>query len=118
ALADLQVRRRPGVRRVVQVVLRQVRQQLPGEAQRVVLVLGEVVRGTAAAVVHAAAAQLLEGDVLAGDRLDDVRAGDEHVRRPVDHDREVGEGRGVDVPTGTGPHDQRDLGDHAGGVHV
>ena len=69
-------------------------------------------------VVGAGAAELLHRDVLAGDGLDDVGAGDEHVGGAVDHDREVGDRGGVDVPAGAGAHDQRDLRDDAGGVHV
>ena len=69
-------------------------------------------------VVGAGAAELLHRDVLAGDGLDDVGAGDEHVRGLVDHDREVGDGGGVDVPAGAVAHDQADLRDDAGGVHV
>jgi hypothetical protein len=37
-------------------------------------------------VVGAGAAEVLHRDVLAGDGLDDVGAGDEHVRGLVDHD--------------------------------
>ena len=69
-------------------------------------------------VVGAGAAEVLHRDVLAGDGLDHVGAGDEHVGGAVDHDREVGDRGGVDVPAGAGAHDQRDLRDDAGGVHV
>ena len=68
-------------------------------------------------VVRARAAEFLERDVLAGDGLDDVRAGDEHLRGLVDHDDEVGQRGGVDVPAGGRAHDQRDLRDDAGGAH-
>jgi hypothetical protein len=64
------------------------------------------------------AAEFLHGDVLTGDRLDDVRAGDEHLAGLVDHDDEVGQRGGVDVPTGRGAHDERDLRDDAGGLDV
>ena len=69
-------------------------------------------------VVGPGAAELLHRDVLTGDGLDDVGTGDEHVGRAVDHDREVGDRGGVDVPAGARAHDQADLGDHAAGVHV
>ncbi len=118
AVADLQVRRDLERRRVIKVVLRQVGQQRPRVVQRVVLVLGEVVGVAAAAVVDAGAAQFLEGDVLSRDRLDDVGAGDEHVGRLIHHDREVGEGRRVDVAARAGAHDQGDLRDHTGGAYV
>ena len=48
-------------------------------------------------VVGAGAAEVLHRHLLAGDRLDDVGAGDEHLRGLVDHEREVGERGGVDV---------------------
>ena len=57
-------------------------------------------------------------DVLAGDRLDDVGTGDEHVGLLVDHDGEVGDRGGVDRAAGARAHDQRDLRDDAGGHHV
>ena len=66
------------------------------------------------------AAELFHADVFAGHRLDDVGAGDEHLRGLVDHDDEVGEGGGVHGATGGGAHDDRDLRDDArrGGVQA
>ena len=68
-------------------------------------------------VAHGAA-QLLEGDVLAGHRLHHVGAGDEHVAGALDHEDEVGHGRAVDGAAGAGPEDHADLGDHPRGLHV
>ena len=68
-------------------------------------------------VAHGAA-ELLEGDVLAGDRLHHVGAGDEHVRGALHHEDEVGHGRRVDRAAGAGPQDHADLGDHARGRDV
>ena len=85
---------------------------------RLVLVGEHRVRHTALAVVRARAAELVEADVLAGDRLDDVGTGDEHVRGLVDHHGEVGDGGGVDRAAGARAHDQRDLRDDAGGQDV
>src|SRR5665648_806437 len=65
------------------------------------------------AELHVTAAELLETDVLAGDRPDHVGAGDEHVRRAVSHHDEVRQRGGVHGPAGTGPQGQRDLGDDA-----
>ena len=69
-------------------------------------------------VVGAGAAELLHGDVLAGDGLDHVGSGDEHRGGLVDHDGEVGDRGGVDVAAGAVAHDQADLRDDAGGVDV
>ncbi len=75
-------------------------------------------RHPAQRVVGAGAAELLQRDVLASDRAYDIGAGDEHLRRLVDHDHEVGEGRRIDVAAGRRPHDQRDLRDDPGCQHV
>ena len=72
-------RRRLGDQRVVEVVGRQVGQQRLDVPDRVLLGRREIVRVAGERVVGTGAAQLLEPDVLAGDRLDHVRAGDEHV---------------------------------------
>ena len=63
-------------------------------------------------------AQLLEGHVLAGDRLHHVGPGDEHVARALDHEDEVGHGRAVDGAARAGPEDHADLGDDAGRLGV
>ena len=103
---------------LVEVVLRQVAQQRLDVVEGVLLVGAHVVRVAGLGVVGAGAAEVLHRDVLAGDGLDHVGAGDEHVGGAVDHDREVGDRGGVDVPAGARAHDQRDLRDDAGGVHV
>ena len=64
------------------------------------------------------AAQLLEGDLLAGHRLHHVRAGDEHVAGLADHEDEVGHGRAVDRAAGAGPEDHADLGGDPGRLDV
>ncbi len=53
-------------------------------------------------VAGAGAARFLHGDVLAGDRLDDVWAGDEPVRGLVRHHHEVGDGTGGSSPRRSG----------------
>ena len=75
-------------------------------------------RGAGLGHVGVRAAQFLHRDVLAGDGLDDVGAGDEHLAGLVDHHDEVGQRGGVDVAAGGGAHDQRDLRDDAGGQDV
>ena len=59
--------------------------------------------------VDRCAAQMLAIDILVRHRFHDLGSGDEHVARPLDHDREVGDGRRVDGAAGTRPQDQRDL---------
>jgi hypothetical protein len=64
------------------------------------------------------AAEFFGGHVFVGHRLDHFRAGDEHVRRVLDHEDEVGHRRAIDRAAGAGPHDQRNLRHHARGENV
>ena len=104
--------------RLAAVVAGQVGQHLLDPVEGVLLAGGDVVRHAGFHHVGVGAAEVLHGDVLAGDGLDDVRAGDEHLAGLIDHDDEIGERGGVHVATGCGTHDQRDLRDHAGGGDV
>ena len=105
-------------RRILEVVLWQVGEQIAHVLQRVILIGSQIVRVARDLGVGAGSAQLLQGDVLTGDGLDDGRAGDEHLGALVDHDDEVGEGGGVHLPAGRRPHDDRDLWDDARGAGV
>ncbi len=100
------------------VVIGQEAEQRPRIVDRVVLVVGEVVRDSRAGVVGEGAAELLHADVLAGDCLDDVGTGDEHLAGLVDHDHEVRQCRTVDGAAGGRAHDDGDLRDDAGGSGV
>jgi hypothetical protein len=62
--------------------------------------------------------KFFEGHVFAGDGLNHVWPGDEHVAAVFDHEDEVGEGGGVDRAARARPHDGADLGDDAGGQGV
>ena len=66
----------------------------------------------------AGAAEFLQRHLLPGHRAHDVRSGDEHLRLAVDHHDEIGQGGGVHMAAGIRAHDQRDLRDDAGQVHV
>ncbi len=100
------------------VVARQVAQQLLDVIERVLLVGGDVVRDAGLRHVRLCTAEVFHRDVLAGDGLDHVGAGDEHLAGLVDHDDEVGQCGGVDVAAGRCAHDQRDLRDDARGADV
>ncbi len=101
--------RRRSPRRVVEIVLWQVPEDPPREAERLRFVVGRDVRNPAARRVGRRPTKRLRVDVLVGDGLHDVRPGDEHVARALDHDREVGDRRGVHRPAGTRAHHQRQL---------
>ena len=75
-------------------------------------------RHAGGARVGARAAEGLCGDLLVGDRLDDVGAGDKHVGRVLDHHREVRHRRRVHRAARARPHDHRYLRHHARRVHV
>ena len=64
------------------------------------------------------AAELLEADVLPRHGLHDVGARDEHVGGALDHEHEVRDRGRVDGAAGARPHDERDLRDDAGRLHV
>ena len=100
-------------RRQLEVVLGQERHEVARVLEARLLVVGGEVRHARLRVVGHGAAELLELDLLAGDRLDHVGARDEHVRGLLDHEDEVGHGRGVDGAARARAHDQRDLRDHA-----
>ena len=53
----------------------------------------------------ARATKLFHANVFAGHGLDDVWAGDKHVRGLVDHDHEVGQRWGVNRSTCSRTHD-------------
>ena len=55
--------------------------------------------------VYAGTAEVLLVDILASDGLHHLRAGEEHIRRVLHHQREVGEGGGVDGTAGTRTED-------------
>ena len=105
-------------RRLLQVVRGQIGQQVPGEVDAVLLVVGLVVRDAGLDAVRVGAAEILEGHVLPGHGLDHVGAGDEHVAGALDHEGEVGDRGGVDRPARARAHDQRHLRDDARGHHV
>ena len=105
-------------RRLVDVVARQVREQLADQPQARAIVGHGEVRDAARRVVRHRAAELVLRDLLVRHRLDDVGAGHEHVARALDHDVEVGDRRRIDRAAGARAHDRGDLRHDAGGERV
>ncbi|MPM58240.1 hypothetical protein SDC9_105071 [bioreactor metagenome] len=103
---------------VLEVVLRQVGDQLADVLESVGLIDRQIVGVARLGVVGTATAEFLHRDVLAGHRADDLGAGDEHLTGLVDHDDEVGECRRIDVAAGSRAHDHADLRDDSGGLHI
>ena len=101
------------LRRRLEVVGGQEAHQVADVLEAALLVLGGEVGDARLRVVAHRPAQLLELDLLAGDRFDHFGAGDEHVRGLFDHEDEVGHRRRVDGAAGAGAHDQADLGNDA-----
>ena len=105
-------------RRLVGVVLRQERDEIARVLEARLLVRGGELRDARLRRVRRRAAELLERDLLAGHRLHDVGAGDEHVRRALDHEDEVGDRGRVDGAAGARSHHERDLRHDTRGLHV
>ena len=101
-------------RRISEVVLRQESEEAPRRGKSLSLVVGGEMRHAAPGRVRRRAAERLGVDILVGDSLHDIGPGDEHVARPIDHDREVGDGRRVHRATGARPQDQGQLGHDPG----
>ena len=107
-----------GVRRALEVVLRQEREQVARVLEARLLVGRGEVRDAGLRRVRRRAAELLERDLLAGDRLHDVGAGDEHVRRALRHQHEVGDRGRVDGAAGARAEHERELRHDARGLDV
>ena len=75
-------------------------------------------RDAAGRVVRHGAAQILLGNIFVRNGFDDVRAGDEHVRRVARHENEIGDGRRIHGAARARAHDGADLRDHAAGQRV
>ena len=86
-----------------------------GPVERLALGLGEDVHDAGAAAVRLGAAEAQHVDVLAGDRADDVGAGDEDAALGAEDDH-VGEGGTVGGAAGGGAEHDGDLRDDAGGL--
>ena len=106
------------VRWLLEIVLRQERQQVADVFETGPLVARDERGNARSRRMGDRPAELLGGDVLAGDGAHDVGAGDEHVARAVDHEDEVGERRGVDGASRRRPEDHGDLGDDPGHARV
>ena len=105
-------------RRLVEVVTREIADQLAHRRQRLGLGRVDEMGHAGNAAVYVGAAQLLEAHVLVGDRLHHVGASHEHVADAADHEDEIGDGGTVDRTARAGPEDDRDLGNDARGEGV
>ena len=107
-----------GQRSILHVVLRHVGEQFLDHFDALLLGVDGELRHARLGRVHHGAAQLLLCDVFAGDGLDDLRAGEEHVRGLLLHDDEVGQRGRVDRTAGAGAEDGRNLRNDARRHHV
>lgn len=73
------------------------------------IVLEGVVGDTRLDGVGLGSSELLLGDLLLGDGLNDIGTSDEKVGSITDHEGEIGQSRRVDGASSTGSHNQRDL---------
>jgi hypothetical protein len=88
-------------RRIVDVVRRQVSQQIADQRQTLAIVVGGKVRDAAGGVVRHCAAELLLADFFVGDHFDDVGRS-EHITRVLHHDLS-GDRRRNTAPPAQGP---------------
>jgi hypothetical protein len=105
-------------RGILEIVGRQETEQLANHGQALGVVLRGEVGHAAGSVVGHGSAQLLLGDFLVRDGLDDVGPGDKHVGRRGGHENEIGDGRGINGAAGARAQDGADLRDHAAGQGV
>ncbi len=106
------------VGRRIEVVLREEREQVARVLETGFVARRDEVRHARLGRVRCRAAELLEGHLLAGDRLHHVGPGDEHVGAALHHQDEVGDRGRIDGAAGARAHDQAELRDHAGALDV
>ena len=99
--------------RVLLVVRREEREELARLGEAGLVVGRREVADAALGRVRRRAAEVFLRHLLVGHGLDDVRAGDEHVARALDHQDEVGDGGRVHGAAGARPQDAADLRDDA-----
>ena len=100
------------------VVRRQEFQKLTHKIERVFFILSQVGAGTGHGVVLTRTTEGLHVHILTGHGLNDVRAGNEHVRSLIHHDDVVSQSGGVRGTAGAGAHNDRNLRNHAGRTHI
>ena len=103
---------------LLEVVAGDVAHQLADELDGAFLGLADEVGHAALGGMHHGAAELVDGDVLAGDGLHHLGAGEEHVAVLFGHEDEVGQRGAVDRAAGAGAEDGADLGHDAAGEDV
>ena len=95
--------------RLLFVVQRQVVVHATHHQERFNVVFKSPVCHTAFGCVRQRASQLLGAHLLVRDRLDDLGAGDEHVRAVFDHENKIRHGGRVNGAPGGRTHDHTDL---------
>ena len=103
---------------LLEVVAGDISNQLSDELQGALLGLTHEVGHAALGGMHHGAAELVDGDILARDGLDHLRAGEEHIAVLLRHQDKVGQGRAVDRAAGAGAEDGANLGHHTAGQDV
>ena len=63
-------------------------------------------------------AQFFGTDLFVGHGFDHIGTGNEHIGSLFHHKNPIGDGRGIDSPSGTRPHDHRQLGNQTGGLDI
>jgi len=105
-------------RRIFHVVGREETEQFTNHHQGLLLIFSGEMGHPAAGAVGVGPPEFLHGHLLVGDRPDHLRTGDKHMAGFPDHEDEIGQRRGVDGPSGTGPQNYGELGNDPRGAHV
>ncbi len=106
------------MRRVLQIVRREIAQQTPRDLDRLGVIGGDEVDVAADAGVGGGAADFFHRAFLAGDGLNHFRAANEHIGHALDHDDEIHQRGRICRAARARPGDDRDLRHHAGNQHV
>ena len=96
-------------RRIVEIIRGHKTQQFSHHREALGVIVSQKVRHSRSLVVRHRSPQLLFRNFFVGDRLDHVGTRNEHVGGFVYHQDKIGNRRRVNCPTGTRPHDGRDL---------
>ena len=105
-------------RRLFEVGLRQVAEQVTNRFEAFLVVLAHEVRHAGLGGVHAGTAETFGGDRFCGHGLHDARARDEHLARLFGHEDKVGNGGGVAGTAGAGAENHGNLRNDARGERV
>ena len=103
---------------ILKVVLRNVAEELANDVDGIFVAFGSEVGNTRLGSVNFGATESFLSNVFAGNGLNHLRTGEEHIRSALCHDGEVGECRRINSTAGARTKDGRDLWDYTRSIDV